>query len=259
MSEPSGERPSGAAGRWAYVLDAAPKPYIHPLVTPGGTVLTRVSPADHPWHRGLWFTIKYLDGENFWEEEAPFGLQRQSGDEVEWVRADGTVAVRERRRLDEVPLDDEAWALDWSSNLEADADVVLDRTPFTTWGGYGGLSLRGAGDWTDTRLLLGDGTTARRVTGTPSRWCDLSGPGGGVAVFDAPGNPRAPSPWYGSTRSALYGEEWSNFLNAAFLFHEPLTLVAGQPLHFRYRLVVHDGQWEADRVTAAYDAWTPAP
>ena len=32
--------------------------------------------------------------------------------------------------------------------------VVLDRTPFTTWGGYGGLAFRGAGDWTDTRILL---------------------------------------------------------------------------------------------------------
>ena len=33
-----------------------------------GVVLTQVEPADHPWQRGLWFVVKYVDGDNFWEE-----------------------------------------------------------------------------------------------------------------------------------------------------------------------------------------------
>ncbi|MBA2625608.1 MAG: PmoA family protein [Acidimicrobiia bacterium] len=243
--------------RWTYNSEDEPRPHVHPLRTPSGFVLTRNAPEDHPWHHGLWFTIKFVDGDNFWEELEPFGRLVQSGGEVDWVRPDGSVALRERRVLAEVDLGADAWALDWTTELEAPADVLLDRTPFTTWGGYGGLALRGSGEWVDTRLLLADGTTGRRITGTPAAWLDLSGPSGGVSVLDAPDNPRAPVPWYASTRSKVYGEEgWSNFLNAAFLFHEPLTLGAGEVLRFRYRVVVHDGVWEADRAQAAWDEWT---
>jgi hypothetical protein len=61
---------------WTYHWDARRKPYVHPLATPAGRVLTRVEPDDHPWHRGLWFTIKYVNGENFWEEDPPYGVLR---------------------------------------------------------------------------------------------------------------------------------------------------------------------------------------
>jgi hypothetical protein len=77
-----------------------------------------------------------------------------------------------------------------------------------------------------------------------------------VAILDHPGNPRHPVPWYGSTRAATYGDEgWSNFLNAAFLWDEPLRVGAGKPLRFAYRVLVHDGAWDADRIAAAYADW----
>jgi len=141
--------------------------------------------------------------------------------------------------------------------------VVLDRTPFTTWGGYGGLTLRGAGDWVDTRLLLADRPGAvDRVLGEPARWCDISGrlpsgATGGVAILDHPDNPRHPVPWYGSTRNELYGDDgWSNFLCAAFLFHSPLEVAGGEELRLRHRVVVHDGLWDAGAADAAWAAWT---
>ena len=58
-------------------------------------------------------------------------------------------------------------------------------------------------------------------------------------------NRRHPVPFYGSTRAATYGEGWSNFLNAAFLLHEPLDVAAGEALRIRHRVVVHDGAWDA--------------
>ena len=65
-----------------------------------------------------------------------------------------------------------------------------------------------------------------------------------------------PCPWYGSTRAATYGDEgWSNFLNAAFLFHEPLEVPAGEGLRLRHRAVVHDGPWDLEQVAAAYQDW----
>ena len=149
---------------------------------------------------------------------------------VHWIRPDReTVVIVDRRSIDEVDLGvDDAYAIDWTIALEPAVDVLLDRTPFTTWGGYGGLALRGRPDWTDTRFLLADGSVHDRVLGVRSEWCDLSGSvdgtTAGVLLLHGPDNPRHPVPWYGSTKSATYGDEgWSNFVNAAFLWDEPLS------------------------------------
>ena len=42
------------------------KPYFHPVRVKNST-LTCVSPPDHPWHLGLWFSWKYINGVNYWE------------------------------------------------------------------------------------------------------------------------------------------------------------------------------------------------
>ena len=244
-------------------MAGAPKPYVHPLCTPAGHCLTRAEPPDHRWHRGLWFTFKFVNGENFWEEEEPFGTQvHVDPDRIEWRRPDGGVVLREHRVLSHEQLADDSYALDWSSVITAAADAELDRTPFQGWGGYGGLTIRGRADWRDTRLLLAGGAEAgERVLGTSARWCDLSGTldgpaHAGVAFLDAPSNPRHPGPWYASTRSPVYGDDgWSNFVNAALLFDAPLALGRGEELRVDYRVIVHDGIWDAARVDAAYDEW----
>lgn len=263
-----------AGGSWTYVAEARKRPHVHPLCSPSGAVLTRDAPPDHPWHHALWFTIKYVNEENFWEEQPPYGVLRHGDDlstgdnsitgTLQWIRPDReTVVVTERRTLAHVPIDDATYAIDWSSTLVPHIDVLLDRTPFTTWGGYGGLAFRGRPDWTDTWLTvdgLDDDKTPERLTGQRGRWCDLTGTvdGGlaGVLFLDAADNPRHPVPWYASTRAATYGDEgWSNFLNAAFLWDSSLTLAAGDELAFRYRVVVHDGIWDRARCTAAWEDW----
>ncbi|MCX6876854.1 MAG: PmoA family protein [Verrucomicrobia bacterium] len=42
-------------------------PYIHPVSLPGGPVMSALAPVDHPWHRGLWFSWKFLNGADYWE------------------------------------------------------------------------------------------------------------------------------------------------------------------------------------------------
>jgi hypothetical protein len=259
-------RQTASAMKWTYVTDRAPKPYVHPLCTPAGACITRLEPPDHVWHRGLWFTIKYLNGENFWEEDAPYGTQVPVGtDRLEWRAPSGEVVIDEHRVLAATELADDAHALDWSSSLSAVCDVELDRTPFQGWGGYGGLTLRGRPDWHDTRLLLAGGAEpGDRVIGVRAPWCDLSGDidgvgACGVTILDAATNPRHPVPWYGSTRSLVYGDDgWSNFLNASFLFDAPLALAAGETLRLDYRVIVHDGSWSAPRADAAYSEWQSA-
>jgi hypothetical protein len=249
---------------WTYNADHRKRPNVHPLRTPSGVTLTRDAPEDHPWHHGLWFTIKFVNDENFWEEYDAYGVLRHVDDTtVHWIRPDReTVVIVDERTLTHVDLGaDDAYAIDWDVTLTPQVDVVLDRTAFTTWGGYGGLALRGRGDWTDTRLLLSDGSEHERLLGTPGDWLDLSGSieGGeaGVLLLHHPSNPRHPVPWYASTKAATYGDEgWSNFANAAFLWHSALEWPAHTPLSLRFRIVVHDGTWRADRCAAEWDRYT---
>ncbi len=266
LADPARELPL-----WRYVYGGKPKPYFHPVCTPAGHCLTLFEPHDHIWHRGLWYTIKFINEENFWEEREPFGTQQTAlppsvahaedgrivlDSRLAWVRPDGGAAVfHEARRISYAPLDDQSYALDFETTLTAQADLALDRTPFTTWGGYGGLILRGNRNWRETRLLFPDGSTSDRPTGNRALWCDLAGTfdggleqTGGVAMFDHPENPRHPSPWYGATGPGHY-------FNAAFLFHEPMSVAAGQSLAFRYRVLIHDQVWEVARLQAAYEAY----
>lgn len=265
-------RPGDGEPLWRYHYGSdKPKPFFHPLRTPAGYTLSLFEPHDHVWHRGLWFTIKFVNGENFWEERAPYGTQvtpvpptlTPGGDgtvhidqRLEWTRPEGTgIVFREERSIVHRPLGDDRYALDWDVALTAEADLLLDRTPFTTWGGYGGLTFRGNRNWQKTRLLFADGSTSDRPTPVPSEWCDLSGvfdggvdASGGVAIFDHPENVRHPSPWYGATGAGHY-------FNAAFLFNEPMDVAAGETLRLRYRCLIHNGIPDADALNAAYQEY----
>ncbi len=267
-------------GRITYEWAARKRPFIHPLRTPSGQVLTCNAPDDHPWHHGLWFTIKFLNGENFWEEYDAYGVLRHTGPpipmasapgtcviagELEWIRPDRkTVVLSEMRRLHYQRLSDDAYSLCFSTTLSPTVDVEFDRTPFTTWGGYGGLAFRGRPDWHDTRLLLDDGGPRERVLGDRSRWLALDGlvgPGdapAGIVLVSSNGNPGHPESWYASTRADTYGDEgWSNFVNAAFLWDGPIRVGAHDAFRLEYHVIVHDHHWDTEQIEAAILALQP--
>ena len=79
-----------------------------------------------------------------------------------------------------------------------------------------------------------------------------------MLLLDHPPNPRHPVPWYASTRAATYGDEgWRNFVNAAFLWDAALEWAAARRrCRFRFRIVVHDGIWDADRCAAEWERYT---
>ena len=262
----------GAAPLLRYVYSGAAKPYFHPLLGPAGVPLTIYEPYDHLWHRGLWFTIKLINGENFWEEHAPFGAQETEPYPEVMARPDGTVAVTSalswRLPEGEVALREErmwvwratedGFSIDWQSALTPTRDTLLDRTPYTTWGGYGGLVFRGTRGLHQTRFLTPDGEF-ERMRGERAPWCDLSGrlDGGpdlsaGICFLDHPANPRHPTPFYGHPAPG-------SLLNAAFLFHEPLQLVGGETLTLRYRVHIHSEYWTADRAQAEHTRYQASP
>ncbi len=253
---------------------ALPKPCFHPITTPRGHVITGFEMSDHLWHRGLWFAIKFINGDNFWEELAPFGVQESASEpacelisstcarvthRLEWRSDAAGVALHETRALVVNPGDatsDGVGVIDWTSELHATRDLLLDRTPYTTWGGYGGMTFRGSRELHDVNYLLPNGETVDEVIGRPHEWVVLQATMDAghaqrvsIGMIDHPDNPRGPTPWYCRSGNGY------TLMNAAFLFHAPMELAQGQSIRLRYRIAYRDGAWQAEEFARLADAF----
>ena len=99
------------------------KPVLYPLITPGGTKVTRKFPlepssgerVDHPHHVGLWFNYGDVNGLDFWNNSDSIAVEKREGY--------GTIVHREILNVEEG--DDEAMlevAMDW---LAPDGKLLL--------------------------------------------------------------------------------------------------------------------------------------
>jgi hypothetical protein len=239
-----------------------PKPCFHPLSTPAGHQITAFQPPDHIWHRGLWFAIKFINQSNFWEERPPFGIQKALGQpdckltapdtlqiiqQLEWTSQATGPVIREHRTIAVSALPDGSRQIDWTTHLEALQNLLLDRTPYTTWGGYGGLAFRAAPEVHGATYLLPDGQSTPNIAGQHYPWALMRAFVNAndedkisIGMIDHPQNLRSPIPW--NCRS----EEKYNVMYAAFLFHEPMTLAKGGHLTLRHRILYRDGWWDAE-------------
>jgi hypothetical protein len=247
-----------------------PKPCVCPLFTPAGHQLGGFEMSDHVWHRGLWFTIKFINGSNFWEERPPFGVQVsqaqplckliepqtiQIAQSLDWnAEATGTVFC-EKRTLVFRP-----GSIDWSTELAAAQDLTLDRTPYTTWGGYGGLAFRGARELHGANYLVPSGEAKPALIGERHDWAVLQAKVDhgvdqrvSLGMIDHPANPRGQSPWYCKAENGYI------LMNAAFLFHEPMAVKKGEILRFRYRIHYRDGLWQPAEFAALARAFREEP
>jgi hypothetical protein len=249
------------------------KPFLHPVSTTDGIVLTEIEPADHVWHRGVWFSWKYINGVNYWEENpdgrgdgitefvAPEQVRFDAGKATITTRLryrppDGAVILEERREIVLcVPREDGNYTMDWRHEFRAQGQrVVLDRTPIcaeTPWGGYAGVSWRAALSLSEFRVLDSEGRTGEATNAQRARWADLTGVtadgrAAGIAMFDHPGNPRHPTYW----RTII--EPGFGYLNPAFVLAEPFTLDAGGTLRLRYRVLIHRGRADATLLEREY-------
>lgn len=153
--------------------DDKPNAYFHPVrPTHGKAELTCHAPHDHPWHLGLWWSWKTINGVVFWEDNDPRNQGRQVVTEHNVDQSDGSVAISQSSRyvpnaepsqtwmtehrtitartvvpgMDDAPRRN-AWCLDWDLTWSASIDVELSVTPPITeqrWGGYMGLNYRPA-------------------------------------------------------------------------------------------------------------------
>ena len=246
------------------------RPYFHPLCLTNGEELTWLRPPDHPWHRALWFSWKYINGRNYWEEDNKTGRVDGETEVVSVKVAAGKnysagvemslsyhppnkPAVLTEKRLLDISAPDEtgSYHIDWCSTFTAaDKDVLLNRTPImgqpggVSWGGYAGLSIRLAKGTSDWQATDSEGHRYSKTSAKNARWLDFNfktanGTAAGIAVFDHPENMRNPTPWY----VIMNPQDKSPFgyFSPAVLYNEPYTLAAGESFTLRYRILVHPG------------------
>lgn len=261
-----------------WMLHHAPqegKPYFHPLAPVGGAVLTDLRPDDHPWHRALWFSWKYIDGVNYWEENRATG---QSEGKTRLLTVDRAVddngtatitmtldyahtaaapaIVTEQRAITvSAPGKDGVYTIDWTCTFNATtADVLLDRTPLPgepggkSWGGYAGLSLRLGEAAAGGTFLNSAGQTDTQAHHQPSEWLLFTAPDGGSALFlDHPTNPTHPSKWYVAPGMP--------YMSPAILHAQARTLKPGEPFTLSYRLVIAPTKISLKSAQKTWESW----
>lgn len=147
------------------IPESSPRPYLHPVRSLAGAIVTDTHPADHDWHCGLGFVVPDVADRNFWG-----GRSYRAGDGYQWrddhgsIRqvdvvehsashlvqdlawsADG-VELSERQRLAWEQVDDVTWRLDLHTSV---TPVTPEEIEFGSpgshgrvGGGYGGWFIR---------------------------------------------------------------------------------------------------------------------
>lgn len=263
---------------WRLVFDPKqPKSHFHPLATIDGRVMTAFEPDDHRWHRGLWWSWKFINGVNYWEEDRTTG---KSGGVTELTASSFKPAddfsaraelsfsyhppgqpgvLTELRKLAITRPDaDGRYRIDWTSEFTVgNAPVTLGRTPLPheengkPYGGYAGLSLRLPLQPNGWSIRTSEGKNSAAAShGQAARWLDFSSPGGGITIIDHPANPRHPTPWY------VHDNKPMSFYSPSILFNEPMVLDAGKPLKLSYRILIHSKPISTEEIETDFGNFT---
>lgn len=249
---------------FAEVRFDATKPYVYPIRTASGKVITRRYPmetvagetTDHPHHRGLWFSHGDVNGWDFWANEpSQKGVGKGRGEiratqaefhppdtvtfEAEWRSPDG-VLLRERRRMK---------FSGGAGTRTIEVDVQLTARQRVVFGDTkeGVFAIRLRDELTEkrgARIENAEGLSGmKNVWGKASPWVEYSGMLEGEAVAiritDHPENPRYPTRWhardYGLFAANIFGLH--DFLNDKTK-DGSLTLAPGESVRFRYTVSI---------------------
>jgi hypothetical protein len=264
-----------------YLAPGGNKPYLYPLSSASGIVVTRHFPMetfpgetkDHPHHRGMFFSHGDVNGYNFWATE-PGTNSAKSGRmvlknvlETKGGQKSGTVsAVFTAEDPKGGPLMTETRAItfysdprlrtmDYEARIDAIDKLVFGDTKEGTFG------IRLATSMTEDkggRMVNAEGKeTEKDVWGKRSPWVDYFGQVDGytigVAIFDNPANPHHPTYWH----SRAYGLFAANPFGARDFTGDKsqdgsMTVEPGKTVRFRYRVVVHPGDFRDANIADLY-------
>ena len=249
--------------------DRFQRPYFHPLSV-NNTMITCVSPPDHPWHLGMWFCWKYINGLNYWEylnenRSAKTGYKSEGATEIVGSKvihnADfssdismqinyhplkgETVLKEERNYHVSVPAKDGSYIIQEDHLFKVLADsVVLDRTPVSikggrVQGGYAGLSVRFNQDFTAPELRSSsDSAQCAKCTWQYYGFQSLTGKKVGITIEQDPMYSPPTSSWY------IINDPLIPFFyySPACIFDHEVTLKKGETMRLRYTIRMLEGE-----------------
>jgi hypothetical protein len=228
----------------------SPRPYLHPVRSVAGVLLTEVAPADHPHHYGVSLAVADVDGTSHWggrtyvagtgstmldnhgrqERDDLVALADGSGvdETLTWYDAAGAPQLTETRsiRARHVP-GLTAWALTWTSVLTApDTGPVRIGSPATNGragAGYGGIFWR-LPNRPGTEVLSVAGPGEELAHGSMSPWLALNQSDGETRVGLVLSQPtEAARPWF--VRASEYAGAGPMLAAESVLTIEPGTSV----------------------------------
>jgi hypothetical protein len=276
--------PEGAFSTYHYGKDA-PRPYLYPVLGPGGKAVTRNFPMmkiagedmDHPHHRSFWTAYGEVNGVDDWSEEPKHGFIRHEKFEMLtggpvwggftakalWTGPDDKPLLDELRTFRIYDAGPDYRLVDYDVKLSAaygdlhygntkEGGLLAFRVATSMDGNKGGKMENSSG-------AVGE----KDIWGKRANWLDYSGPVDGqvmgIGMMDHPGNWAHPCRWHARD----YGLVGTNpFANAAFekgASAEGHTQKSGESLLFRYRVLFHKGDAKQGMVDAAYHAWIDPP
>ncbi len=256
------------------------KPFFHPIFVKRN-MITCLSPDDHPWHLGQWFSWKYINDKNYWEyidknfhsegiTDIKSIMIRKEADhsakitmEIEYHPENEKTVLKETRIIRvSPPQKDGSVLMDYNMDFEAVADsVVLDRTPLVgepggkSWGGYAGLSIRFNQDFMNSRFVssFGDNINVNGKTGDYlyMGFKGIDGKQVGSVIMIPEVSKRDGEAWYtvNSQEIPFY------YLSPAYLYFKPKTLTKGEHLILKYRIKHIEGDVSTDTLNTEYEKY----
>ena len=259
------------------------KPYFHPL-TVNHSDLTCVSPPDHPWHLGLWFSWKFINGVNYWEylnnfKSSETGYKSEGITEIvknkiianldfssdirmefNYHPINGKPVLKEERNLHvSSPFPDGSYYIDEEHLFRSLTDsVLLDRTPITgepggqSWGGYAGISIRFSQDYTSPQIISSaDSANCSKCNWMYMGFNCLTGEKMGMAVLQHPQFKTSSTSWYviSDPKIPFY------YYSPAILFDNKIVLKMGETLRLKYRMLMLPGAVTKDKLQKKFDLY----
>ncbi len=199
---------------WNFVYDAKEKKtFFHPVYSLNGILMTNDKSSDHPWHHGLWFSWKFINGQNYWEEDK----RLQGVSELKEIKLTknkdfsarielrisyhmpGEKELVSERRVLKVSRPDtknNSYTIEWSAKFSATQDVTFSGT-------YAGLSVRLSKNkrmsYVSSDKHTSDGTHSR-IHGKEAAWLEARIDKGeekaAIRFCQSDKNTRFPAPWF---------------------------------------------------------------
>ena len=259
--------------------------YIHPLWSPGGEVLTRIQPSDHYHHYGIWgpWTKTHI-GErevDFWNLAKGQGtvkfagfLSQTEGDVFSGFQAlqqhidfggqgPDQVAMNEILDVRVWNISDDIRVIDYTTTLNSSLEngIMLDAYRYG-----GGIGFRATEKWhkDNCTVLTSEGKTRIDADGSNARWCIVEGESGaeagrsGILFLSHPSNRMHPEPMRVWPLDAN-GGRGDMFFEFCPIRHDDWKLNSNQNYTLKYRMVVFDGEMDAETAEMYWNGFAKMP